>query len=195
MSTIKGVDKDGALRNAGLHRDRLKTESVTTDEVLFAVKEGRAFQAYTQEIVLTGAAKLIVLYLENNDVSPILVTSATVGSGTSAGGADNGLLVEQVGNVTTADDIVQNGTDLIATNRKSGDPRAFDGVVKVGPEAVTGNEFPANGILAELTTARTFNLSAEIPVGGMTALSIRPPAANTTMTVTVTISFHVIDEG
>lgn len=190
---IQGVDEDGALRKAGLQKDRLKTRSVSTDEILFAVKEGRAFQSYTEEIVLTGAAKLLAFYIKNNDVAPILVTSATIGSSPSTGGANDGLLIEQVGNISPLDDIVVSGTDIVATNRKSGDPRSFVGDIKKGPQAASGNEFPGNGVLADFTKRETFDLSAEIPKGGTTGISIRPPIGNTSITVTITISFHVIN--
>jgi len=193
MSTVDGRDENGITRQAGIQKDRLKTRSVSTDEILFAVQEGRGFQTYTEEIILTGTAKLMVFYIKNNDVEPILVTSATIGSGVSAGGSDNGLLVEQVGNITAADPIVVSGDDIIATNRKSGDPRVFVGDIKKGPQAVSGNEFPGNGVLADFTLRETFDLSAEIPKGGTTGISIRPPAGNTSITVTVTISFHVIN--
>jgi len=193
MAKVTGRDETGVTREAGLVKDRLKTRSVSTDEILFAVQEGRAFQTYTTEMVLTGTAKLMVFYIKNNDVAPILVTSATIGSGVSTGGTDNGVLIEQVGNISAADDIVASGTDVIATNRDNGSPRAFVGDIKKGPQAVSGVEFPANGVLADITKGRTFELSAEIPKGGTSGISIRPPAGNTSITVTLTVSFHVIN--
>jgi len=190
---VQGVDEDGGARQVGIKKDRLKVDSVSTDQLIFAVEEGQAFQTYTTEMVLTGTAKLMVFYIKNNDVGPIIVTSATIGSGVSAGGSDNGILIEQVGNISPADPIVASGVDIIATNRKSGDPRAFIGDIKKGPQAVSGNEFPGNGVLADVTQRETFEVSSEIPKGGTTGISIRPPAGNTSITVTITISFHLVD--
>lgn len=194
MVAITGVDKDGSARQAGLIKDRIKVNSVSTSEVLFAVEEGRGFQTYTQEIVLTGTDKLMVFYFKNMDDNPILITSATIGSGVTAGGTDNGVLIEQVGNISPADDIVTAGTDIISTNRKNGDPRQFVGIIKKGPQAVSGNEFPGSGVLSDVTKGRTFDLSVEIPKGGDVGISLRPPAGNTSITVTISVSFHLIDD-
>lgn len=193
MVAITGKDDNGSVREAGIQKDRLKVRSVSTDEVLFAVQEGRGFQTYTAEITLNGATKQMVFFIKNNDVAPILITSATIGSSVTTGGTDNISLLEQVGNIQPADPIVVSGTDLLITNRKSGDPRPFVGDAKKGPQALGGSEVFATGLLADFTSGKTFDLSTELPKGGSSGIAVRPPAGNTSMVFTLSVSFHVIN--
>ncbi len=191
---IEGVSNDGGLNIAKVNKEgQLKTRSVTATEIENSVASGDAFQVYTGVINLTSSAKTAVLYLQNDDVSDILVTGATIGAGLSTGGANNSVLVEAVGNTATSDDIVQNGTDVPFINRNGGAARQFVGVCRKGPSTSAVNGVPVSGALSDYTVEQQFELTNIISKGGNLAIEVTPPAGNTGMNMTITVSFHVIE--
>lgn len=192
MATINGVDEKGSTRQAGLVKDRLKVRAVSTDEVLFAVQDDRAYQTYTSKINVTGTTKQIMFFLKNDDVDDIFITSATVGTSVSTGGTDNIILLEQVANIGVADPIIS-GTAVLVTQRNGGSPRPFVGSALKGPAALGGSEVFTSGALGDFTGSRTFDLTAQIPKGGSLAMSMEPPAGNTSMDITIAVAFHVLN--
>lgn len=192
---IEGVSRDRKrhLGQVSVTEGRLDTNSVTTTDVLHAVGEGRAFQIYTLDVNFGSDLKQMMLFIENGNDKDMIVTSATIGSGASADGVDNIILLEQVGNISPADPIVTAGTDVTARNRNSGSPTPYVGDIKKGPQAVSGNEVAVNGVRGDFTGAKTFDLTAQIPKGGSLGVAITPPAGNTSMNVTITIALHVME--
>lgn len=184
----------GQLNRAGVNSEgQLEVRSVSSSEVEHAVVEGTAFQAYTGLINLVDASKTAILYVQNNDVADILLTTATIGTGPSTGGTSNTILVEAVGNISPTDDIVTSGTDIMILNRNGGSPRAFEGVGKKGPSLAAVSGVASTGAISDLTDAHTFNLTTVIPKGGRVALEVTPPAGNTSMDITATVGFHIVE--
>lgn len=189
---IEGTaDGKGSVNVAGVDSEsRLRTRSVSQDDISHAVDEGRAFQSYTAILNFSDATKQIVFYLKNNEEDNIFVTTATIGTSVATTSTDNIILLEQVGNIQPGDDIV-GATDAITTNRNSGQPAQFAGDVKKGPSTPSGNEVAVNGTLGDFTRSRTFDLTAEIPKGQSLGVAITPPLLNTNMDITLTIAFHI----
>lgn len=191
---IEGTSNDGGLNRAKVNKEgQLNTRSISATEVEHSVAEGDAFQAYAGVITLTSDVRTAVLYIQNNDTSDMFLTSATIGSRPSTGGADNVMLVESVGNVVASDDIVQNGIDVPVINRNGGASRQFAGIAKKGPSAAAVNGVSASGVLSDFTLERQLEVTNIIPKGGSLALEVIPPAGNTGMDITVSIGFHVLE--
>jgi hypothetical protein len=191
---IEGTSTDGGLNIARVNKEgQLKTRSISATETEHSVDEGDAFQVYTGVLNIANDSPTAVLYIENNDTSDIIVTSATIGSGASTGGANNTVLVESVANTAASDDIVQNGTDVPFINRNGGASRQFSGVCKKGPSLAATNGVPISGELGEYTKGQQISLTNIIPKGGNLALQITPPVGNTSIDFTVVVSFHVIE--
>lgn len=192
---IEGQGKNnGAINRARVNSEsQLEVRSVCSSEVEHSVLSGDAFQAYTGLINLANANKTAILYIQNNDVADIMLTTATLGTNQSTGGADSAVLVEAVGNVIASDDIVLNGADVLVLNRNGGSPRSFEGIAKKGASLAAANGVASNGTLSDLTGAHTFNLTTVVPKGGAVALEVTPPAGNTSMNITATVGFHVVE--
>jgi hypothetical protein len=196
MAQIQGSSRNSASLNTAnvTTEGQLTTRSITATETEHAVAEGLGFSVYTGVINLTDAARVALLYLQNNDDSDILLTSATIGSGASTGGANNIVLVESVGNVLPTDDIVQNGSDVVIINRNGGAARQFDGVAKTGPRLPAVNGVATGGELSDFTDAQQIDLTTVVPRGGSLALEVQAPTGNTSMDISVSISFHIIEK-
>lgn len=192
MSRITGVSEDGLIGEVGVVKKRLLVRSITTDEIEAAVSAGLGFQSYTTKINLAGNTRQMVFFLENGETNDIFITTATVGTSQSTNGVDNIILIEQVGNILTGDPIVT-ATDALVTNRNAGAPRAHEGTVKRGPTAMGGAEVATNGTLGDFTRSRTFDLTAQLPKGGRIGVAITPPVGNTSMDLTLVVTFHIIN--
>lgn len=189
---IEGVNNGkGGVNEVSVDKEgRLQNRTVSQNDTSHAVDEGRAFQSYTAKINFGDATKQIALYLKNNEENNIFITSATIGTSVSTGASDNIILLEQVGNIQPGDAIVS-ATDVVTTNRNTGEAAQFEGDVKKGPSTPSGNEVAVNGTLGDFTTSRTFDLTAEVSKGGSLGIAITPPLLNTNMDVTITIAFHI----
>lgn len=196
MSVIQGVNGDGGqLNQARVSKDgRLFTRGVVKDNIEKAVDDGNGYQVYSGKVNLASDAKQALFYLRNGAANPIFVTSFNFSTTVSTGGADNVVLLEQVGNVLSTDDIVNNGTELIVFNRNIGSANQFNGVAKVGPNADFTQGVATGAIFGEFLKSESVDVTTKIPVGGMLGISLEPPAGNTSMDVVFTINFHVTDE-
>lgn len=192
MSRINGVDEKGNPSEASVKNGRLLTRSISTDEIEAAVSNGLGFQSYTAVMSFATAVKQMVFFLENNEDDDIFITSATLGTGVSAGGSDNAILIEQIGNIGVSDPITS-ATSALTTNRNAGSPKVFDGTINKGPAALGGTEVATNGVLGDFTRSRTFDLTAQLPKGGSIGVAITPPAGNTGMDMTLVVTFHIVN--
>jgi len=181
---------------------QLETASVDTSITLHRVEEGTGFNINTSTLSTTinftdAVEDTAVLYVKNDDVNDMVITSALISTGQSTGAADNGITVKQVGNFTSASDIIANGTAGIAVNRNSGkSSRSFDGTVTTGG---TGRSFTSavagQQVMGDFTTPVRIDLTTIIPVGGEFGVTVDPPALNTAMDFMVSINFHIAENG
>jgi len=192
---IQGINgAGGQLNQAKVNTEgQLLTRSISATEIEHSIIEGDGFQSYTGVINIAGSTRQSVFYIKNNDTNDIMLTSATIGSSVSTGGSDNILLVENVGNVADSDAIVTAGTDIAAYNANGGSAREFVGDIKKGPQVASVNGVPVTGLLADFTSGKTFELTSIIPKGGSASVEVIAPTGNTSMDITIDLSFHVIE--
>lgn len=168
------------------------TRATTEVEELHQSRAGEAYTVYTGRFNVVDALFHPFLYIKNNDIEDLIFTTIIVGANPSTGGADNAVLVENIGNILVTDDIVATGADLVAFNRNGGVTRPFVGVIKFKSNAVaSGNEIRANGVLSDFDDAQPIPLTTIVPKGGVVALGLTCPTANTSQDITVTLSFHL----
>jgi len=189
---INGIGNKGSVNQAGVADERLLVESVSTSASDNSVMEGDNFKAYSGLVTITGTARQAILYIKNNDIGDIFLTKITIGTGISSGGVDNTILAESVGNVVDSDPIVVSGTDGTAFNANAGSPRTFDGIIKIGATNAAVNGMSGNGAVGDFTQAKEFDLSSILQKGGSSAIEVTPPAGNTSLNITVTLTFFVL---
>ena len=192
---IQGINgAGGQLNQAKVNTEgQLLTRSIVSTELEHSISEGDGFQAYSGAIELVSDVMQSVFYIKNNDTNDIVLTSLTIGSGVSTGGTDNGLLVESVGGVLASDAIVTTGLDVQSYNVNGGSAREFVVVIKKGPQASSVNGVAVSGVLSDFTKGDTFALTTIVPKGGSASIEMTAPAGNTSMPITMTLSFHVIE--
>jgi len=188
-------DGAGTGRRAKVNlENELETRSIASSVTLHAVDEGRGFNINTGVLTLTNdTADTAVLYIKNTDVNDMIITSATISSGTSNTGVDDKIVVKQVGNFTSASDIIANGATGVAFNRNSGKTsRVFSGVIKIGG---TGRSFTDEVVgqqtMGLFTAPEQIELTTIIPVGGEVGITVDPPASNISMDFMISVNFHI----
>lgn len=182
--------------------NHLETNAISTGIALHRVSEGDGFNINTSTLSATinfsnAVADTAVLYVKNTDVGSMVVTSATISTSASIGStAGDTITVKQVGDFTSASDIIANGTAGIAVNRNSGtSSRTFDGVVTTGgtgrsfTDAVAGQQ-----TMGIFNVPVVFDLTTLIPVGGEFGVTVDPPAGNTSMDFMISVNFHIEHE-
>lgn len=192
---IQGINgAGGQINQAKVNTEGgLKIRGSVASESEHSVIEGDGFQAFTGIINMTTDVKQSVFYVQNQDTADIMLTSITVGSNISTGGADNSILLESVGNTAVSDAIVTSGTDVQSFNANGGSARQFTGLIKKGPQTSAVNGVSVNGVLADFTTGKQFNLTLIVPKGGSAAIEVTPPAGNTSMNLTIALAFHIVE--
>lgn len=183
----------GSVNQAHVNDEgELSVRATTEEEPIHRVREGEGYTIYTGRITLTTDTFRPVLYIKNNDVEDLVFTTLVVGASPSTGGANDGVLIEQLGNIAVTDDIVQTGTDLIAFNRNSGVNRPFVGDIKLKSDATpSGNEVKGNGVLSDFRGGSPISLTSIIAKGQSVAIGVTPPSGNTSQDVTVSLAFHL----
>lgn len=193
---IEGTPRSGTnINRAGVTNEgELLVRSVSIPEESHAVNEGSGFGAYTGVINLNSDARTAVMYIRTDEEQPIIISGVTVGTGPSTGGADNTLLIEQVGNILPTDDIVANGTEVLVLNRNSGSAETFAGMVKKGPNTDFQAAVAGQGVLGDFTSSVSFDLLTELSRGSEIGLVLQAATGNTSMDVTISISFFRVEE-
>lgn len=193
---IQGVRNNSPINQAAVTSEgELVTRSITIPDSEHAVSEGDSWTVYTADLNFTTATKQAALYLQNGEDRDIIITGATIGSGASTGGADNIILVEQIGNILSTDTLVTGGTAVTPTNNNAGTAsNAFTGTVNKGPVADYASGVAVSGIRGDFTTPMSFDFFTQVPKGGQVGLSITPPASNTSMNVTIALSFFLLED-
>lgn len=192
---IQGVRNNSPVNQAAVNSEgELLTRSITVPDAEHAVTEGDAYGIYTTDLNFTTATKQAALYIKSLEDRDIIITGVTIGTSTSTGGADNIILVEQVGSILSTDAIVTGGTDVAAFNQNLGSANTFTGTIKKGPSTDFASGVAVSGIRGDFTNPLSFDVFAQIPKGGEIGLSITPPALNTNMNITVSLSFFIIED-
>lgn len=193
---IEGTPRKGSNVNiAGVTNEgELLTRAISIPVESHAVTKGDGFAIYTQKITLTDANRHAVVYFKTNEDRDVIISGVTIGTSPSTGGANNALLVEQIGNILPTDDIVANGVDLLVANRNSGSAEEFAGIVKGGIYDDFAAGVAGQGVIGDFTKPLPFDLLSELSKGSQIGLVLQAPSGNTSMDVTVTMSFFRVEE-
>lgn len=117
-------------------RNRLSVLGTTRDELVEASYDGRAFNINTETLNFTTAGTdIALLYVKNNNPNDIVLSNFFTAQTdrTSASGSDT-VKIYGGPSAGTVNDIIANGTDVIAANRKVGTPNEFGLICKKGGE-------------------------------------------------------------
>ena len=195
MSRINGTRGNSPLNETSVDTDgRLYTRTIASSESEAALAEGERFSAYTATMTIVNANRNAVLYIRNLENRDIVFTGVTVGTGTSTGGADNIIVVEQVGGIVSTDAIIVAANTSTLVNSNAGSANEFTGISFKGPTAdfAVGSAGAASGVRGDFTMPMEFEVLSQIPKGGEIGVVITPPAANTSMDVSITATFHLL---
>jgi len=193
---IQGVRKNSPVNQAAVNTEgELLTRAITVPDQEHAVTEGDSWSVYTADLNFTTATKQAAVYFKNLEDRDVIITGITIGSSTSAGAADNIILVEQIGNILSTDAIVTGGTAITPTNNNGGtSSNAFTGTVNKGPSTDYASGVAVNGVRGDFTMPMSFDFFSQIPKGGEIGISITPPASNTNMNVTLAFTFFLLED-
>ena len=196
------IIQDGTGKSYGAKVDidgRLHVDSIGTDRESYSSQAGFSFNLNTGIITLTNAAtKNAVMYVKNNEASPLVITNLFYQTGASTGGSGN-ILIDVLRNPSTGTIVSGASAVEINVNRNFGSSRTLDVTAYKG---ATGNTF-TNGekalesILA--TTTQRVAVSAgsiTLPKGATIGINITTPTGNTSMAVEFAIACYLeVEEG
>ena len=166
-------------------RNRLHTHSLSATSASVAVATGDTFNVSSELVTLTSANESSLLYVSNNEVDIISVTTLFVNIGTSTDGTGEGLIKFHLN--PTGGTIISDATAAQVLNRNISNNTVIALAAYKGAEGKTctgGDEIqlPSTGgpIASEYI----------LPRGASFALSYTPPAGNTS--IKIQIGFLVI---
>ena len=178
---------------------RLHVDSIGTDREAYSSQSGTSFNLNTGRITLTnGATTNAVMYVKNNESSPLVLTNFFYQTGASTGGSGN-IYVSILRN-PTAGTIVSGATaGDINVNRNFGSSRTLDVTFYKG---ATGSTFTdgttaLESILATATQRIAISAGAiTLPKGSSVGINFTTPTSNTSMVVEFAIACYLeVEEG
>ena len=196
------IIQDGTGKSYGAKVDidgRLHVDSIGTDRESYSSQAGYSFNLNTGIITLTNAAtKNAVMYVKNNEASPLVITNLFYQTGASTGGSGN-ILIDVLRNPSTGT-IVSGATAVeINVNRNFGSSRTLDVTAYKGATGLTftNGEKALESILA--TAVQRVAVSAgsiTLPKGATIGINITTPTGNTSMAVEFAIACYLeVEEG
>jgi hypothetical protein len=175
-------------------QNRMYVDSITFNRSEEEVERGNGYNINTGVITLTTANKSAVLYLKNNEDSPLVITSLFYMWGTSTGGSGD-VLVTVLRNPTTGTIVSgASAAEMAGVNRNFGSNKTLDADVYKGAE---GNTFTNGDKVIESIldqTARRTVLSVGdivIPKGSSLGIDMTPATGNTSVDVEFAISCFI----
>lgn len=185
--------KDGSGRgvSAKVTSDqRLETFAVTQTNLENASINGQAFNISTGTINLTSANESALLYIKNNDETPLIITEVFYFLGNSDGDGDVSIVAVRN---PTGGDIITNASSVDAVNRDFGSSTGLvDVVTYKGAEGdmLTGG----SNILQTLAAApaRVINRPTGFVLRESNSFGVKltPPSSNTDMNVQVAVACY-----
>lgn len=175
--------------------NRLHTDALTFGRSELEVELGNGYNINTGVVNLTSANKSAVLYVKNNEDSPLVITNIFYLIGNSTGGSGD-MLVTILRNPTTGTIIDSTPTDaeMAGVNRNFGSSKTLSANIYKGGEAETftnGSKI-IESILNQAPTRYALNVGdLVIPKGNTIGFDITPAASNTSVDVEVAISCFI----
>jgi hypothetical protein len=125
LSTIL-EDGGGSGKRCKVSSDnKLETRSVTLTEYEEAALNGRAFNANTEILALTGTGESALIYLKNNESQDVSIQGFFVGVGALSGTTSDSVLVRAYLN-PTGGTLITDENEVTVVNRDAGSAKSFD---------------------------------------------------------------------
>ena len=189
---FKIIDGEGSGKEAGVdYCNRVKAKATTISGAVSAQQKGDAYFLSSGLVTLTSGNESGVLYIKTNETSVVVIDSIQIQLGLSDG----------TGDVIRGDYVAVSGGTLltdqdpgIAVNVNAGSSKSLDTDVYKGKEGATitgistGQNIYQAGTTYEETTGGFI-----VPKGSDLAVSITPPAGNTSMNVVFSVFVHLLD--
>lgn len=171
--------------------NRMLTISVTQSEQLFAAKKGESFQIGSGIVSLTSASESAMLYVKNNETRDLILTGVNITSTASTGGSGNVFLAKVYLEATG----ITGGSPTAALNNNFGSAKTLTADITAGAEAATIDGGTASGAFyIPIETFFNTEIAWVVPQGVTLAVSITPPASNTSMGCSITLEGHLKSE-
>ena len=160
--------------------NKLAVRAVQETEFEKAVLGGRAFNVNTELLTITSDTEHALLYLQNNEDLPLIVSAWFIGTDAGTNGANLGLVRTYYN--PTGGTIISGGTDVTAINRNAGNSRALNADIKSGGQGFTftGQDTPAVLYQTQTVSSRVFgNVFLVLPKGSSLVATYDPNGAET----------------
>jgi hypothetical protein len=175
------IDGRGSGKRAGIDSDnRLLTQSINETIFQHAAEEGDAFFIGTPLINLTNSAASAVIIIENNEEEPLILGNFFLIAESTTGGSPNMFRVTWYKNPTS----ISGGTTTSGLNQNFGSSKTLDATIQYGAQgsAVTGGTVAAQ-LSFPIGEVNDIPANLVLPKGSSFALTVAPPAGNTSMNV------------
>ena len=160
--------------------NKLAVRAVQETEFEKAVLGGRAFNINTEFLTITSDTEHALLYLQNNEDLPLIVSAWFIGTDAGTNGANLGLVRTYYN--PTGGTIISGGTDVTAVNRNAGNSRVLNADIKSGGQGFTftGQDTPAVLYQTQTVSSRVFgNVFLVLPKGSSLVATYDPNGAET----------------
>lgn len=160
--------------------NKLAVRAVQETEFEKAVLGGRAFNVNTELLTITSDTEHALLYLQNNEDLPLIVSAWFIGTDAGTNGANLGLVRTYYN--PTGGTIISGGTDIEAVNRNAGNSRVLNATIKSGGQGFTftGQDTPAVLYQTQTVSSRVFgNVFLVLPKGSSLVATYDPNGAET----------------
>lgn len=160
--------------------NKLAVRAVQETEFEKAVLGGRAFNVNTELLTITSNTEHALLYLQNNEDLPLIVSAWFIGTDAGTNGANLGLVRTYYN--PTGGTIISGGTDVTAVNRNAGNSRVLNADIKSGGQGFTftGQDTPAVLYQTQTVSSRVFgNVFLVLPKGSSLVATYDPNGAET----------------
>ena len=176
------TDGTGKGNKAGVDRtNRLLTRTINENTFLYGAEEGDAYFIGAPIINLTSANESAILYIKNNEDSPLILGQFFIIAESTTGGSPNMVRVNFYRNPTS----ISSGTATSALNQNFGSSKVLNADIEYGVEGstITGGALAAT-LSFPIGTFNTIDANLVLEKGSSVVISYDPPAGNTSMDVT-----------
>ena len=175
------TDGTGKGNSAGVDRTgRLLVRSVNETIFQNAAEEGDAYFIGTPIITATTAGESALLYVKNNEDSPLILGDFFITAEATTGGSPSMFRINWYKNPTS----ISSGTAIPALNQNFGSSDTLDASIEYGVEGstVTGGSLAAT-LSFPIGQFNNFTANLILEKGSSFVVTVTPPAGNTNMPV------------
>ena len=169
--------------------NRLETHSVTLTERNEAVQNGVGFELGAPPTNFTVATETALIFIKNDGNNPLVITRWEFSGAESTGGTSDVTLLKLYQGVTS----ITNSSPGGAVNSLFGSNISLDATISLGngsTSAVTGGSAFGSAFVKYLGQS-VFDGPWVLPQGQSIALTVTPPASNTSMLFGVRVLVHL----